>query len=221
VEVPAFREPGGLLRTRRRALVAQSLTVGWMVVEAVVAVGAGLLAGSVALVAFGVDSVLELVTAGTVLLGLLGARTAGGGRLSAGERRATRVVGVALYGLIAYIVLSAGYVLLTRHRPAPAPAGIALTAASIVVMAALWRWRLRLAAALGSPSLRADAACSAVCLYLAATTLAGLALNQVAGLWFADPLAALALIWWIRGEAGEALEAARSGEVCACAEDAD
>ena len=81
-------------------------------------------------------------------------------------------------------------------------------------MAALWRWRLNLADRLGSPALKGDAACSAVCLYMAGTTLAGLILNQLFGWWWADPIAALALIWWIRGEANEALEAARTGQAC-------
>lgn len=75
-------------------------------------------------------------------------------------------------------------------------------------MAGLWRWRLDLSERLGSPALRGDAACSVVCLYLAGATLAGLALNALLGLWWADSLAGLALVWWIRGEAREALEAA-------------
>ena len=67
--------------------------------------------------------------------------------------------------------------------------------------------RLRLADKLGSPALRGDAACSLVCLYMAGATLVGLALNELFGLWWADPLAGLALVWWIRGEAAEAVEA--------------
>jgi len=69
-----------------------------------------------------------------------------------------------------------------------------------------------LAARLDSPALRADAACSLVCLYLSATLLVGLLLNRLLGWWWADPLTALAMIWWIRGEADEALEAARTGQ---------
>jgi len=74
-------------------------------------------------------------------------------------------------------------------------------------MAVLWRWRLHLAERLGSPALRGDAACSVVCLYLAGATLVGLVLNSLFGFWWADSLAGLALIWWIRGEAQEAVEA--------------
>ncbi len=127
--------------------------------------------------------------------------------MTGGERGATRLVGLALYGLIAYVVISAGVALLFRFEPAPSPLGIGLTTASLLIMATLWRWRLALADRLGSPALRGDAACSMVCLYLAAVALAGLLLNQLFGLWWADPLAGLALIWWIRGEATEALQA--------------
>ena len=89
---------------------------------------------------------------------------------------------------------------------------MALAVAALVIMPLLWRWRLGLAARLDSPALRADAACSLVCLYLSATLLVGLLLNRLFGWWWADPLAALAMIWWIRGEANEALEAARTGQ---------
>jgi divalent metal cation (Fe/Co/Zn/Cd) transporter len=81
-------------------------------------------------------------------------------------------------------------------------------------MPLLWRWRLVLANRLGSPALRADAACSLVCAYMSATLLVGLLLNSLLGWWWADSLAALGMSWWIRGEAAEALEAARSGKHC-------
>jgi len=95
-------------------------------------------------------------------------------------------------------------------KPAASPIGVGLTAASVLIMTVLWRWRLVLADRLGSPALRGDAACSVVCLYMALVALAGLALNQLLGLWWADPLAGLALVWWIRGEAREAVEASEA-----------
>ena len=194
-----------------RARLAQVLTVAWMVVEAAVAVIAGIGAHSVALTAFGVDSGVELFSSGVVLHRLLQrSESEERGSLSGGERRASRLVGYALYGLIAYIALSAAVSLLLRIEPQRSPVGIALTITSLVVMAFLWRWRLALADRLGSPALRGDAACSMVCLYMAAAALVGLVLNQLFGLWWADPLAALALVWWIRGEAREAVEAGRA-----------
>jgi divalent metal cation (Fe/Co/Zn/Cd) transporter len=195
----------------QQARLAQWMTVGWMVIEGAIAIGAGIAAHSVALTAFGVDSGIELFSSIVVLRRLL-QRSAGEerGSMTGGERGATKLVGLALYGLIAYIVLSAGLALVFRFQPAASPLGIGLTIASLVIMAALWRWRLALADRLGSPALRGDAACSMVCLYMAGVALAGLLLNQVFGLWWADPLAGLALIWWIRGEANEALEASKA-----------
>ena len=195
----------------QQARLAQWLTVGWMVIEGAVAIGAGLVAHSVALTAFGVDSGIELFSSVVVLRRLLQrSESEERGSMTGGERGATMLVGFALYGLIAYIVLSAAVALGFRFEPAASPPGIGLTIASLVIMAALWRWRLALADRLGSPALRGDAACSMVCLYMAGVALAGLLLNQFFGLWWADPLAGLALIWWIRGEANEALEASKA-----------
>ena len=192
----------------RQARVAQAVTVGWMLIEGVIAVGAGLLAHSVALTAFGLDSFIELFSAAVVLRRLLERSEAEErGSRTAGERTASRLVGWALYLLIAYIVVAAAAGILLGLRPAASPVGLGLIIASIAIMAVLWRWRLSLADRLGSPALRGDAACSVVCLYLALATLAGLALNSWFGWWWADPIAGLALIWWIRGEAKEALEA--------------
>ena len=196
--------------TLRRARLAQSLTVGWMIIEGAVAVGAGVVAHSVALTAFGFDSFIELFTAAVVLRRVV-QRTASEerGSLTGGEQTASRLVGWALYMLIAYILVSAIAGVALGIRAEASPVGIGLSLVSIVIMAILWRWRLALADRLGSPAMHADAACSVVCLYMAGATLVGLALNGLFGLWWADPLAGLALIWWIRGEANEALEAAR------------
>jgi divalent metal cation (Fe/Co/Zn/Cd) transporter len=203
-------------RARRllaQARLAQALTVGWMAVEGSVAVAAGAAAHSVALTGFGLDSAVELVSSAVVLRRLLQrSPEVERGSLDAGERRAAAVVGWALRTLIAYLVLAAAASLLLGVRAEASPAGLALAAAAIPIMAVLWRWRLRLADRLGSPAMRGDAACSAVCLYLAATTLVGLALSAAFGWWWADSLAGLALVWWVRGEASEALEAAREPE---------
>jgi divalent metal cation (Fe/Co/Zn/Cd) transporter len=196
-------------RPLRMARIAQAVTVGWMLIEGVVAVAAGIVAHSVALTAFGFDSFIELFSAAVVLRRVLErSEDEERGSLTRGERTASRLVGRALYLLIAYIVVSAAAGLVLGLRPEASRIGLVLTVASIAIMALLWRWRLSLADRLGSPALRGDAACSVVCLYMAVATLAGLALNAVLGWWWADPIAGLALIWWIRGEANEALSAA-------------
>ena len=191
------------------ARLAQSVTVGWMLIEGLIAVGAGVAAHSVALTAFGFDSFIELFSSAVVLRRVLQrSEDEERGSLTRGERTASRLVGSALYVLIAYIVVAAAAGLLLRLRPEASPIGLGLTLVSIPIMALLLKWRLSLADRLGSPALRGDAACSVVCLYMAFATLAGLALNAAFGWWWADPIAGLALIWWIRGEANEALHSA-------------
>jgi len=202
-EVPLLRE----------ARLAEALTLAWMVVELVVALWAGIAARSVALTTFGVDSGIELFTAAVVMRQLLlHNERASDEELDARERQASRLVGWGLYGLILYIVATSALSLVSRNHPESSAAGLALAIAALVVMPLLWRWRLGLARRLDSPALRADAACSLVCIYMSATLLVGLLLNRLFGWWWADPLAALAMIWWIRGEAAEALEAARTGK---------
>jgi divalent metal cation (Fe/Co/Zn/Cd) transporter len=207
----AIEVPGSLYRQAR---TAQVLTIAWMVVEGVVAIGAGLAAASVALMAFGLDSAIEVFSAAVVLLVLFGPHDVGGADLRASEKRASLLTGLALYALAAYILLSSAYALIRGVHPEPSILGLGLAVASAVIMPGIWRWRLSLSARIHSASLRADAACSAVCLYMAVTLLVGLALNRLFGWWWADPVAGLAMIWWIRGEAQEALEAARTGRHC-------
>lgn len=199
----------------RQARLAEALTIAWMVVELVVALASGIAARSVALTTFGVDSGIELFTALVVLRQLLlHTGRATNEELDARERQASRLVGWGLYGLIVYIVASSAWSLTSSSRPESSPAGLMLAIAALVIMPLLWRWRLTLARRLNSPALRADAACSLVCIYMSAVLLVGLLLNRLFGWWWADPLAALAMIWWIRGEAREAIEAARTGRHC-------
>jgi divalent metal cation (Fe/Co/Zn/Cd) transporter len=195
-----------------RARLAESLTIGWMVVELVVALWAGIAARSVALTTFGFDSAIELFTATVVLRQLLlHTERATDEELDRRERQASRLVGWSLYALIVYVVASSLWSLLSGSHAESSTAGIALAIAALIIMPLLWRWRKRLAELLDSPALRGDAACSLVCLYMSAVLLGGLLLNRLLGWWWADPLAGLAMVWWIRGEAAEALEAASSG----------
>ena len=196
----------------RQARLAEALTLAWMAVELVVALWAGITARSVALTTFGVDSGIELFTAAVVLrLFLLHTERATEEELDARERQASGLVGWGLYGLIAYILASSIWSLASGSRPESSRVGITLAIAALVIMPLLWRWRLALACRLDSPALRADAACSLVCIYMSAVLLAGLVLNSLFGWWWADPVAALAMTWWIRREAKEALGAARTG----------
>lgn len=207
----------------RAGVYVELASLGWMVVEAAIALGAGLAARSASLEAFGIDSVIELVAGWALLRRLtfelrLRAGSAGADeqRVEAAERRASRIVGWALYALAAYVVLDVAWGLLTRTHPAASPVGVALAAAACVVMPALVVAKRRIAGRIGSAALRADAACSVVCAYMSAALLAGLALNALLGWWWADSLAALALLWFIVREGREALEKAAGRDDCDC-----
>jgi divalent metal cation (Fe/Co/Zn/Cd) transporter len=181
----------------RRGELLEVATVVWNVVEGVVAVAAGALASSVALVGFGVDSFVE--TASGAVVGLrLHAELRGRAdeeRAEVLERRAGRIAGGLLLGLAVYIVVDAGRRLLGYGAEArESELGIVLTAISLVVMPLLGWAKLRTAAALGSGALRADAYETITCSWLSLTTLMGLILNAVLGWWWADPLAALVIV---------------------------
>ena len=194
---------------------------GWMVVEAAVAIAAGLLAHSVLLTAFGLDSVLELVTGGALLWRLLiEARRGSLARVERAENLAAWITGVGLSLLCVYVATLAIMELVTRTHAEPSPVGVGLAIVALILMPLLaWRKR-RLAVRLGSAALRGDAACSITCAYMAAALLIGLALNVLLGWWWADALAALTLLIWLVPEAREALAGARAGRgACACGDD--
>jgi divalent metal cation (Fe/Co/Zn/Cd) transporter len=194
----------GRRRLVRRGMALEIFTLSWMTVEAAVAVVAGLTAGSVALLAFGIDSVIEFVAA-WVVLRTFAAEQAGRPR-SGGEERALRVIGVTFMLLAAYVVADAGYTLIAASRPESSVAGVAVSAAALVVMPALSALKRQTGRKLDSEMLLADAAESLFCAYLSAAVLVGLLLNAVLGWWWADPVAALAIVPLIVKEGLEALE---------------
>jgi divalent metal cation (Fe/Co/Zn/Cd) transporter len=192
-------------RLVRRGLWLAGLTIAWNVVEAVVAVGAGLAAGSLALVAFGFDSVIEVLSACVVVWQFRGELR--GGFDEARERRALRLIAVTFFVLAAYVAVEAGRDLFVVDDEAAGSAvGIVLAALSLGVMPALAWAKRRTATELGSPTLRADARETFLCAWLSAALLAGLALNAAFGWWWADPVAALAIAAFAVKEGREAWE---------------
>jgi divalent metal cation (Fe/Co/Zn/Cd) transporter len=190
----------------RRGLRLEYLTVGWNIVEGLIAIGAGLAAGSVALIGFGIDSFVETVS-GSVLIWRLRAEATGGAdeeRAEQVERRAERLVGLSFLVLGAYIAYVAVQTLAAREEPSASPVGIALTLLSLGVMLWLARAKRRTGEALASRALIADSRQTFACWYLSATTLAGLTLNAVFGLWWADPVAALVIVLFLVREGIEA-----------------
>jgi divalent metal cation (Fe/Co/Zn/Cd) transporter len=187
----------------RRGITLEGVTVGYNALEGLVAIAAGLAAGSVALTGFGIDSVIE-VTSGALLWWRLRAELGLAPLGPTVERRAARGAGFLLLALGVFIVTDSIRVLATGSRPETSLVGIVLTVLSIIVMPLLAQGKLRVAASLGSRALRADAHETIVCAWLSATTLLGLALNALLGWWWADPVAALAMLPLIVREGIEA-----------------
>lgn len=193
-----------LLRRGRRLEV---FTIGYNSLEGIIAVGLGLIAGSIALVGFGFDSAIEVIS-GAALLWRLGNH-----RDEAASERAEgialKIVGVSFLVLAAYVSYDSIKALLLREAPSESVPGIVLAAASLVIMPVLVRAKRRVARAIRSDALLADATQTAVCTYLSAILLAGLALNGLFGWWWADPVAALVMVPIIVREGLEALRGER------------
>lgn len=200
----------------RRAVSLEYATLGWNTVEAVVAIASGVVAASVALMAFGIDSGIELVSA-TVVVVRLRALIAGGEPDEAKERLALRVVAVCFFALAAYVVIDAAVSLIAAGHPSTSVSGMAVTAAALIVMPVLAVSKRRTAthladAALAGPAalLRADASETMLCAVLSVTTLVGVGLNAALGWWWADPVASLAVVYFAVKEGREAW----AGEAC-------
>lgn len=182
------------------------LTIGWNSIEAFVAIFAGIVAGSIALVGFGFDSVIESLSAAVLLW-----------RLFAGEEReriALRLVGVTFLILAAYVGFEALRLLIHQKPPEISYAGILLAALSLIVMPLLAGAKRRVAVQLNSRAMLADSKQTYICAYLSAILLGGLILNAALGWWWADPVAALLMLPIIIREGVESLR----GEHCGCAE---
>ena len=191
----------------RRGVLLEYLTVGWNVVEGFVAVLAGIASGSIALIAFGVDSIVETIS-GVVLIWRLKSEERGEldeEGIERIERRAELLVGVSFMILAAYVAFESIRTLITAEAPDPSPVGIILTTVSIGVMLWLARAKYETGVALGSRALIADSHQTRACWYLSAVALVGLALNALLGWWWADPVAALAIVVLLVREGWEAL----------------
>lgn len=196
----------------RRGQLLEYATVGYNSLEGVIAIAAGLIAGSVALVGFGFDSVIEVISGATLLWRL----NADGDEERRGrvEQRALRIVGASFLLLATWVVFDAGKSLLRREPPDDSTIGIVIAAVSLVVMPLLVRAKRRVAAAIGSRALDADATQTALCTYLSAILLGGLLLNALVGWWWADPLAALVMVPIIVREGLEGIRGERCEDEC-------
>jgi divalent metal cation (Fe/Co/Zn/Cd) transporter len=195
----------------RRAVWLEYFTVGGNVIEGEVAIGAGMIAGSVALVGFGVDSSIEVISApGAAVAAAQGRpRRHPVQEESGAERRALDVVAVTFFLLAAYTTFEAVNSLLGHEAPDRSVVGLVLSVLSLVIMPALAWWKQRTGRQMGSRALVADAAETWVCSYLSLALLAGVGLHELFGWWWADPVGALAMLPVILWQGWETLGEAR------------
>ena len=194
----------------RRAIALEYATVAWSTVEAVVAVASGILAGSVALTAFGVDSTIEIMSA-VVVLAHLRSMVHGAEPDEAEGRQAMRTIAILFFLLAAYVITAAAWALIGKDHPSQSVLGIVICAVSVVVMPALAYAKRTTGHQLdrsGLPGvaqlLRADASETALCGLLSATTLLGVILGAWVGWWWADPVASLVVVYFALREGREA-----------------
>ncbi len=198
----------------RRGMRLEYLTIGWNSLEAVVGITAGLIAGSIALLGFGLDSIIE-VSSGAILLWRLRAEHRGTGERA--EVIAIRLVGVSLLALAVYVAYDSATSLVHRDHPETSMPGVVLAIASLLVMPILARSKRKVARGLNSGAMQADSRQTDICAYLSAILLGGLALNAIVGWWWADPAAALAMVPLIAKEGIEAVQGRTCCESGTCA----
>ena len=192
------------------------VTMTYNVIEAVVALTAGIEARSLALVGFGLDSVIEMAAASALLWRLrVEASGAPRERVERAEHRVHRFVGMTFLVLAAYVTAQGAYVLYTRELAEESGLGIALAIASLTIMPVVAMLKLRAAREIGSAALRAEAKETLACSYLSLTLLLGLLGTALWGMWWADPAAALLMVPWLVKEGLEGLR----GEGCEHCED--
>jgi len=203
-------ETGILERTAvvRHGRKLEYFTIAWNALEGLVAVIAGVFAGSISLVGFGIDSFIE-VTSGSVLLWRMSV-DADVQRREGNEKRALKTVGACFLALATYITYESATHLWSRKAPEHSIAGIILACVSLIVMPLLSRAKRKVGRALSSAAMHADAKQTEFCTYLSGILLAGLLLNDLLGLWWADPVAGLVMVPIIAKEGMQGLQ----GKVC-------
>ena len=196
----------------RRGRYLEYLTLAACIVEALVSIGAGLAARSVALMGFGFDSVIEVVSGGAILWRLH--KDADIASRHESDRTTLRIVGWCFFTLTAYVIYESLRSLLVHKAPAPSVVGICIAVFSLVSMNVLGRAKRRVAHDISSAAMSADAQQTTLCSYLSAILLGGLVLNAAFGWWWTDPVAGLFMAPLIAKEGFDALR----GKSCACAE---
>jgi len=199
---------------RKRALALSYFTVGYNVVECVLALVAGSLAGSIALVGFGLDSLVESLSGGVMIWRFVRHETMSAAEEERLERRAVKFVGYTFFILGAYVLYESVEKLIFQEAPAPSLLGIAIALASMIVMPGLFALKYRTGKSLGSASLMADSKQTLACAMLSVALLLGLGLNYWFGIWQADPVIGLVIVALLIREGYHTL---KEEKLCSCA----
>jgi divalent metal cation (Fe/Co/Zn/Cd) transporter len=208
-----LNQPGNRLDALQAGIRIEMVTIVWMTVEALVAIGSGVIAGSILLIAFGADSVIELISGGVLLWRMASETTTSDmERIEAVERRATWISAILLVLLCLYVAITIVNGLIGRVEPESSPIGILVSMGALIFMPLLARAKRGINQRLDSAALRADIAEAITCAYMAGTVLVGLVLDAALGWWWAEYVAAVVLLYWLIGETREAFEAARGDE---------
>ncbi len=194
----------------RLGIRIEGISIIWMIIEMAVSISAGIVAGSILLTAFGIDSLIELISGG-ILLWRLQVESQGRDmdRVEQAEHRAKWIVAITLALLCIYVFVTAIYSLIVHSKPESTLLGIGIAAAAILIMPYLAMMKRRIATRIHSEALAGDAVESITCAYMAGTVLIGLLLNTLLGWWWAEHIAALLFLFWLGRETREAFEEAR------------
>ena len=195
---------GDRIHLVRQAFRLEYLTLAWMAIEAIVASASAVQADSVSLLAFGIDSLIELASAVVLLWRLKVELQRGQAFAEAAERVARRIAGALLFALAVYVVAAAGSALWTRTGQTFSWPGLVVTVLAMPIMYGLARRKIVVAEALGSGAMRADAAESIACGWLALVVVAGLVVQALTEAWWVDGVAALGIVWFLVKEGSEA-----------------
>jgi divalent metal cation (Fe/Co/Zn/Cd) transporter len=196
-------------RPIRRARLLAWFTIIWNTIEGLVGIGSGIAAGSIALIGFGVDSYVEVLS-GAVVLWRVSKERHGQELSEAAEHRALRIIATTFFALAVGVTIESVRKLATGEHPSASAVGVALTVVSLIVMPLLARAKRKVGRELGSRALQADATETVLCVWLSAIVLSGLVLNAAFGWWWADPLAALGIVYVAATEGREAWK----GDTC-------
>jgi divalent metal cation (Fe/Co/Zn/Cd) transporter len=194
----------------RQAFWLEWLTIAWMVIEAAVALWSGYIAHSITLLAFGLDSVVELISAGVLVWRLTVELRHGQAFSEEAEQRASKIGGALLFAIAAYVVISAAWSLWTQRAEEFSMPGLLVALVAIPTMYFLAKRKIAIAEQIGSRALRADAVESITCGWLSVMVVVGLTAQYLTGAWWVDSVTSLGIVWFLVKEGREAW----SGEEC-------